>query len=147
MVLASELGKSMQLNSTDMTFYMGLPAFLILLVPSFTLSHPSWPGQPSMTDFEVHCKVYDLAPGVLGLGLLLGVFASAYNVTQYSMVQSLSATYTTFAGNFNKATAIVISLAVGLEELPAGVWGFVMLLATLGNIGSFTAYSMLQLKK
>eukprot|EP00439_Symbiodinium_sp_Y106_P045992 s2020_g5.t2 len=164
----------------DMTFYMGLPSALMLLVPSFALSHPSWPGQPSMTDFEVHCKVYDLAPGVLGLAMLvpeievarvslchssiakrcqcrrgggnpcgssarmlffrmlLGVFAAWYNVTQYSLVHSMSATYTTFAGNFNKATAIVISLAVGLEKLPEGVWGHVMLLATLGNIGSFT---------
>ncbi|OLP94677.1 hypothetical protein AK812_SmicGene23260 [Symbiodinium microadriaticum] len=147
MVLACELGSSMQLSSLDMTFYMGLPSALMLLFPSFILSHPSWPGQPSMTDFEVHCKVYDLAPGVLGLAMLLGVFAAWYNVTQYSLVHSMSATYTTFAGNFNKATAIVISLAVGLEKLPEGVWGHVMLLATLGNIGSFTVYSILQLKQ
>jgi len=146
MVLACRLGDSMKLNSTDITFYMGLPAAFMLLLPSCFLSHPSWPGQPSMTDVEVYRHVYEWAPGVLGLGLLLGVFASAYNVTQYAMVQSLSATYTTFAGNFNKAFTIVISLGVGLEELPHGVWGCVMLLATLGNIGSFTAYSMLQLR-
>eukprot|EP00931_Biecheleriopsis_adriatica_P046877 TRINITY_DN2696_c1_g1_i1.p1 TRINITY_DN2696_c1_g1~~TRINITY_DN2696_c1_g1_i1.p1 ORF type:complete len:447 (-),score=73.85 TRINITY_DN2696_c1_g1_i1:188-1528(-) len=147
MVLASSIGKSLKMNSIDMTFYMGPPATAILLVPSFYMSHPSWPGQPSMTDFEVMAKVWDMAPQVVGLAFVLGICASGYNALQYGLVQALSATYTAFAGNFNKATTVAISIAAGLERLPAGVWGTVMLLATLGNIGSFTAYSLLTVKK
>ena len=146
MVLANELGKTLSLGSMDMTFYMSLPAALFLLVPSIFLSSPSWPGEGLMTDCQVFSRVYQLAPGVLGLACLLGVFACAYNVIQIDMAQSLSATYTTFAGNFNKAMTVMISITMGLEHLPEGVWGFVMLLATLGNIGAFTCYSFLQLK-
>jgi hypothetical protein len=146
MVLASSIGKDLNMNSIDMTFYMSLPATAILLFPSFLMAHPSWPGHPSMTDFDVMTKVMELAPSVVGLAFFLGVCASGYNVLQYGLVQALSATYTTFAGNFNKAIAVAISLAVGLERLPAGMWGTVMLVATLGNIGSFTAYSLLSVK-
>lgn len=146
MVLANELGKRLNLGSMDMTFYMSLPAALFLLVPSIFLSSPSWPGEGLMTDCEVFSLVYQLAPSVLALACLLGVFACAYNVLQIDMAQSLSATYTTFAGNFNKAMTVMISITMGLERLPEGIWGFVMLLATLGNIGSFTWYSYLQLK-
>ena len=110
--------------------------------------------------------------------MLLGVFAAWYNVTQYSLVHSMSATYTTFAGNFNKAlvsdtmspaclpdAALMMRLPPSSYRWPsalrsfrkgspernsgvtlgqsrmlsrAQVWGHVMLLATLGNIGSFT---------
>jgi hypothetical protein len=146
MVLANELGKRLNLGSMDMTFYMSLPAALFLLVPSIFLSSPSWPEEEPMTDCQVFSLVYQLAPGVLGLACLLGVFACAYNVLQIDMAQSLSATYTTFAGNFNKAMTVMISITMGLERLPEGVWGFVMLLATLGNISAFTVYSYLQLK-
>lgn len=98
MVLANELGKRLNLGSMDMTFYMSLPAALFLLVPSIFLSSPSWPEEEPMTDCQVFSLVYQLAPGVLGLACLLGVFACAYNVLQIDMAQSLSATYTTFAG-------------------------------------------------
>jgi len=146
MVLANELGNRLKLSPLDITFYMSPPAAVILLVPSMLMNTPSWPEEPYMTDWEVFSRVYETARGVLGFASLLGIFATAYNVLQFEMAQSLSATYTTFAGNFNKATTVMISLAIGLEHLPQGVWGLVMLLATLGNIASFTGYSLLQLR-
>ncbi|CAJ1458411.1 unnamed protein product [Effrenium voratum] len=147
MVLASEMGKTIKLETLDMCYYMALPSALMLAIPGIMLSHPSWPGQPSMTDLQVFHHVWEWSPGVLGLAWMLGVCASGYNVLQYSMAQSLSATYTTFAGNFNKAFTVVISLAAGLEQLPEGAWGIIMLLATVGNILSFTGYSVLQLQR
>jgi len=67
-----------------------------------------------------------------------------YNVLQYGIVQTLSPAHTTFAGNFNKAATIVLSLLVGLESLPEGKWGPVMLFAVFGNIVAFTAFNVVK---
>jgi len=146
MVMASSIGKSMNMNSIDITFYMGPPATLILMIPSLLMLHPTWQGQPAMTDWQVFRMVSELSPSSIWLALILGLCASGYNVLQYSLAQALSATYTAFAGNFNKAATVAVSLAMGLESLPAGVWGTVMLLSTLGNVASFTCYSVFQVK-
>jgi len=147
MVMATSIGTSMNMNPIDMTFYMGPPATLLLLVPSLLMTHPTWNGQPSMTDWEVFRMVSELSPSALWLAFILGICASGYNVLQYSLAQTLTATYTAFAGNFNKAATVAVSMAMGLETLPAGIWGVVMLAATLGNIASFTFYSVFTLRK
>lgn len=152
LALAGVLGTSVHLNALDTTVYMAIPATLILLPFIFLWSHPvgtkEWEavmGGTQMTDWAVLCKVAVLSPRTLYLTFLSGVFALAYNVLQYSVVQTLSATHTAFAGNFNKAATISLALLFGMETLPAGVWGVIMLLAVLGNIASFTGYSMVQI--
>ena len=54
------------------------------------------------------------------------------------------ASHAAFAGNFNKAATISLSICLGLETLPGGKWKFVMLLGIAGNILAFTAWSYLQ---
>lgn len=147
-VLAGWLGTSVKLNPLDTTCYMSIPATFFLLVPILLMPHPvSWPGYASMTDWQVFLEVMRLSPSTIGLAILSGLFAVSYNVLQYALVQSLSATYTAFAGNFNKAATVVLSLLLGLESLPDGFWGAVMVFAITGNIGAFTAYSMMKTSK
>lgn len=152
LALAGVLGTSVHLNALDTTVYMAIPATIILLPFVFLWQHPvgtqEWElvmGATQMTDWEVVKKVAELSPRTIYLTLLSGVFALAYNVLQYAIVQTLSATHTAFAGNFNKAATITLALMLGMEHLPPGGWGAVMLIAVLGNIGSFTGYSMVQI--
>jgi len=146
LALAGVLGTSVSLNSLDTTLYMSIPAFAILSVPSLFYRHPvgGWPGHEDMTDWEILMKVLELRPTAFTLAAISGVLALFYNVFQYNIVQTLSASYTAFAGNFNKAATIALGLVVGLEALPPGVWGVVMLLACLGNIGAFTAFNVVK---
>merc|ERR1719333_1144337 len=97
-----------------------------------------------MTDVDVLAKVWSERPLALVLVGISGVLSLFYNVFQYGIVQSLSASYTAFAGNFNKAATIAIGLLVGLETLPPGAWGMVMVAACLGNISAFTAFNVVK---
>mmetsp|Transcript_135649 Transcript_135649/g.351667 ORF Transcript_135649/g.351667 Transcript_135649/m.351667 type:complete len:552 (-) Transcript_135649:27-1682(-) len=145
LVVARLLGHSMEMNPLEATLYTSLPSGMFLLVPSFTAPHPvAWPGYKAVTDWQVFLRILELSPATLGYVLLSGVFAAAYNILQYVLVQYLSATHTAFAGNFNKAATIFLSIALGLEALPSGAWGAVMVLAVLGNILSFTGFSLLK---
>merc|ERR1712151_216371 len=90
-------------------------------------------------------KVFTHSPTIVGLAIFSGVFAFGYNALQFNIVQNLSATHTAFAGNFNKAATIALALLAGLEQLPVGQWGSVMLLACMGNIGAFTCYNFVKL--
>jgi len=144
LILGKILGKHMGLNPLDTTWYMSLPAALALLPPGLLLEHPSdWPGVERTTDWEVLAKVVSLRPMVLVLVLLSGVFSVSYNVLRYAMVQQLSPAHTAFAGNFNKALTIVMSLMLGLEPVPVGMWGSVMLLSIAGSISAFMVYNFL----
>lgn len=143
LALAGVLGTSIKLNSLDSTLYMSIPAFLLLLLPTFFYRHPiNWNGYGPLTDWEILKIVLENRPTALTLAALSGVLALFYNVFQYGIVQSLSASYTAFAGNFNKAATIALGIIVGLESLPPAPWNFVMILAVFGNIASFTMYSM-----
>ncbi|CAE8590967.1 unnamed protein product, partial [Polarella glacialis] len=146
MVLAGVLGTSMKLNPLDTTCYMALPAGLVLLLPAMLVSHPmkGWPGFSSMTDWEVLGEVMSRNPAVLTPVLFSGVLAFCYNILQYTLVHKLSAAYAAFAGNFNKAATVALSLALGLEALPAGGYGNMFLLAVLGNIAAFSVYSAMK---
>merc|ERR1719436_1262281 len=97
-----------------------------------------------MTDWQVMQQVMNINPVLLGLAALSGVFAVVYNTLQYTMVKELSATHTAFAGNFNKAATIVLSLMLGLETLPQRPWGSVTVFSIVGGISSFTAYSLVR---
>merc|ERR1712073_119918 len=81
------------------------------------------------------------SPGVVVLAALSGALSLAYNTLQFGIVQCLSATHVAFAGNFNKALTIPLALLVGLEHLPPGKWGLIMLFACFGSIGAFAVYN------
>jgi len=144
MVLASLLGTSMKLNPLDTTYYMALPAGFTLLLPSLLVKHPvsAWPNTGAMTDWQILQEVMTVKPSVLLPVVVSGVLSFAYNSLQYYMVHKLSPTHATFAGNFNKAATIALSLTLGLEALPPGNFGYLFLFAVVGNIASFTAFSM-----
>ncbi|CAE8626048.1 unnamed protein product [Polarella glacialis] len=154
LALAGVLGTSVSLNSLDTTVYMAVPATLFLIPVVFFYQHPiknqEWQlvmgGRSQLTDWEVFSEVCRLSPGTMTLSVLSGVFALGYNVLQYNIVQTLSATHTAFAGNFNKAATIFLAILVGLEAMPQGYWGIVMLSAVLGNILSFTGYNLAKIK-
>jgi len=145
LIFAQWLGKDVKLNPLDMTLYMSVPAALFLLPLMFFLQHPvGWKGFGLMTDWQVLLQVLGLKPGLIILISLSGVFALMYNTLQYALVSELSATHTAFAGNFNKAATIVMSLVLGMETLPQGFWGMVTVGSIVGGIASFTAYSVLR---
>lgn len=147
LILAAMFGSTLNppLNPVDTIFYMAVPCGLFLLPASIMFLHPvEWPGFGQITDYQVYQKVMELSPTTMGWVILSGFIAAAYNVLQYTVVQRLSAGHAAFAGNFNKAATIMISICMGLEALPGGVWSTVMLLAILGNIGSFTGFSLLK---
>lgn len=144
LVLGKVLGKQMGLSAPETTWYMSLPAALALFPPALLVPHPTeWPNLPRATDWEVILKVIELRPAALLLVLLSGVFSVSYNVLRYTMVQQLSASHTAFAGNFNKAMTILMSLVLGLEPVPEGIWGSIMLLSIVGSISAFMVYSFL----
>lgn len=153
LALAGVLGTMVELNPLDTTVYMAVPATVILLPFVFLWSHPTssdeWEivmGSSTMTDWKVLSKVAELHPQTILLTLLSGVFALVYNILQYTIVQTLSATHTAFAGNFNKAATISMSLLLGMESLPEGYWGALMILGVVGNIACFTGYSLAKIQ-
>jgi len=149
MVLAGVLGAEMKLNPLDTTCYMSLPASLLLLLPAMLVKHPlgHWPGFPAMTDWQVLLEVAARNPWALLPVMLSGILSFIYNILQYTLVHKLSAAHAAFAGNFNKAATVALSLLLGLESLPAGWHGQLFIFAVVGNIGTFTIYSALKVKK
>mmetsp|Transcript_38031 Transcript_38031/g.100605 ORF Transcript_38031/g.100605 Transcript_38031/m.100605 type:complete len:433 (-) Transcript_38031:69-1367(-) len=143
MVLAGVLGNQLKLNPVDTTCYMALPAGLVLLLPALLVSHPmgKWPGFPDMTDWQVLTEVMARNPNALIPVLFSGVLSFIYNIMVYTMVHKLSAGFASFAGNFNKAATVALSLILGLESLPTGNYAYLFIFAVLGNIGVFTLYS------
>lgn len=147
LILADAFGKVLDppLNPLDTIFYMGLPCAIILLPASLFVHHPvSWPGFGPMTDWQVFEKVMEISPLMWLSVVVSGLISGGYNFIQYTVVQQLSAGHAAFAGNFNKAATISLSLWLGLEFLPGGIWSSVMLLGITGSILSFTAWSYLQ---
>merc|ERR1712012_843519 len=142
LALAGVLGTSIKLNSLDTTVYNAIPATLLLLGPIFLYQHPvNWPNHGPMTDWAIFNIVLSKSPGTIGLAALSGALSLAYNTLQFGIVQCLSATHVAFAGNFNKALTIPLALLVGLETLPEGKWGIIMLVACFGSIGAFAVYN------
>eukprot|EP00913_Durusdinium_trenchii_P009873 g9267.t1 len=147
LILASVFGSVLKpaLNPVDTIFYMAIPCAIFLLPASLWVLHPvDWPNFGDISDAQVLKKVMELSPSTVMWVVLSGVIAAGYNVLQYTVVQKLSASHAAFAGNFNKAATILLSICMGLESLPGGVWTAVMLFAIIGNIGAFTSYSLLK---
>merc|ERR1712203_475375 len=78
-------------------------------------------------------------------GVLSGVFSFAYNIIQFTIVQTLSPSATAFGGNFNKAALIFLSYLF-LDPLPANIWGVIIMCAVVGNIAAFSAYTYILIK-
>lgn len=145
LVLAGMMGSTQKLDEFDTVVYTALPAVLLLLVPMSIPHTVHWDGGTRMTDWEILSEVMESAPGVVHLAALSGVFALAFNLLKYGIVQRLSATHTAFAGNFNKAFTIMLAMMQGLEPPPADGWGWLMVVACLGNICAFTGYNLAKL--
>lgn len=145
LILAGVLGSTLKLNPVDTTFYMAIPTAIFLIIPVFFVPHPiMWPGHGSVTDFQIVKEVLALNPTTFGLAVLSGLFALSYNVLLYSVVQTLSAAFSAFTSNFNKAATIALSLLFGFEFLPEQPWGAVMVVGIVGNLGAFTVYGLLK---
>merc|ERR1719343_299416 len=147
LVLAGMMGSTLNLNEFDTVIYTALPA-VALLIPAMSIPHVVHWGEDgtSLTDWEIFEEVWDSNRGVVYLAALSGVFALAFNLLKYGIVQRLSATHTAFAGNFNKAVTIVLAMMLGLEPYPTDGWGWVMVAACVGNIGAFTAYNIVKIR-
>jgi len=145
LALAGFLGEEVKLNPLDTTVYMSIPVITFLIIPIFLISHPvPWKGAYNMTDWQIFTEVCRLSPITVMYACISGVLALAYNTLQFSIVQTLSATHATFAGNFNKAATIVLGVMIGLEHIPAGYWGVVMTIAVICNILCFTVYNIIK---
>lgn len=146
-LVVSYFGKGLDppLNSFDTVFYMALPCACFMLAVAVVAAHPvDWVGYTDLTDIQVLRQVMSWNAMALVWVIISGFIAAGYNCMSYSIVQRLSATTAGFAGNFNKAALILISICLGLERLPPGIWAFVMVVAVLGNILSFTGFSLLE---
>jgi hypothetical protein len=147
LVLAGMMGSTLSLNEFDTVVYTALPA-AALLTAAMSIPHFVQWGEDgaTLTDWEILEEVLDNNRSVLVLAVLSGVFALAFNLLKYGIVQRLSATHTAFAGNFNKAFTIVLTMMVGLEPYPTDGWGWLMVAAYVGNIGAFTAYNIAKIR-
>lgn len=143
LVVVVVIGKGMKMNSLDTILYMSLPAFLLITWPALCLRHPvSYPYHPPTTDWEIFWEVWRMKSVMVYLVLLSGVFTLCYHFMLYTTVRNLSPLYATYAGNFNKVAAIGFSVFLGFESLPSAPWNAIMALAVLGNMASFTGYSL-----
>lgn len=143
LVVVVIIGKGMKMNSLDTILYMSLPAFMLITLPALYLRHPvSYPYHPPATDWEIFWEVWKMKNVTVYLVLLSGVFALWYHLMLYITVRNLSPLYATYAGNFNKVAAIGFSICLGFESLPSAPWNVIMALAVLGNMASFTGYSL-----
>lgn len=141
------LGANVKLNALDTTCYMALPVAFLTSVLGAVIVKPvssSWATRfvPNMTDWAVFGKLWEVNPHVLGYVLLSGIWAFVYNTFVTFMVQKLSPATTAFAGNFNKAATILVSLLL-LE----GTRKPAVVLPVLGNIAAFYVYNVLQKRR
>jgi len=144
MAMAGCLGEEVQLNPLDTT--VSIPVIMVLVGPICLISHPvPWKGVGNMTDWQIFTEVCILSPTTVVYACISGVLALAYNTLQFSIVQTLSATHATFAGNFNNVATIALGVLIGLEHIPQGNWGIVMTSAVICNILCFTAYNVVKM--
>lgn len=154
LALAGVLGES-KLNEFDMVAYMAIPATLLLL-PIVCFVQKPVPGQwavvferDAMTDLEILVGVWHTNKTTIGWLVLSGVFAFAYNVVQFSIVQSLSPSATAFGGNFNKMALILMTLLLPCMQThknPGSPCIQVIWVTVLCNIAAFGYYSYLQIQ-
>merc|ERR1740138_686205 len=130
---------------------MAVPAVCFLAPVIFFLQKPvpgEWGvafGRDMMSDWEILLGVWELSPSVMNFGILSGVFSFAYNIVQFTIVQTLSPSATAFGGNFNKAALIFLSY-IFMDPLPGMPWGMIIMGSVIGNIVAFSAYTYILIK-
>jgi len=92
------------------------------------------------TDMALMAKGVALRPSILVVCAFSGVLAFGYNAFTAFFAGRLSATTTSFLGNF--PTSTLISLLFFEQRLPSGSWGVLLWASMLGNIASFAAYNV-----
>jgi hypothetical protein len=145
LALAGLLGTSVKLDSAGTVVYNSIPAAVILLPLILTVAHPiKWSGYEGVpkTDFWVASQVWTHSKSTFAFAASSSLASLVYNILQFGIVQYLSATHVAFAGNFNKAATIPLAILVGIDKLPQGKWGPIMIIGAIINIGAFTAYNM-----
>jgi len=144
LALAGVLGTSVKLDSAGTVVYNSIPATILLIPFILFMPHPvNWPGFGVSTDIEVAKQVWANSKSTFALAFSSSLASLVYNILQFGIVQYLSATHVAFAGNFNKAATLPLALAVGIDTLPGGKWGPIMIVAAMINICAFTAYNMI----
>jgi len=89
-----------------------------------------------------------ISPKTFWLFALSGIFSFANNISQFSIVHTLSPSATAFGGNFNKAALVFLTLILPflqVHKLPGAPYIYWIWVAVLGNVAAFSAYSYLQI--
>merc|ERR1712222_152847 len=135
---------SVKLDSAATVVYNSIPAACILFPLIMLVAHPiGWSGQDgTRTDFWVASQVWTHSKSTFALAASSSLASLVYNILQFGIVQYLSATHVAFAGNFNKAATIPLAILVGIDSLPQGKWGPIVITGAVINICAFTAYNM-----
>jgi hypothetical protein len=124
----------------DLVFSTALPVTMLLIVPIFLLKHPvPWPGHEDTTDWNILMECLNLQPWLLAVIVLSGVFALAYNLLMYSLVQKISPEHALLGSNASKIITICLSVLFQFETIPQMPWG---LLFTFGCMGTLTAFAI-----
>jgi len=144
LALAGLLGTSVKLDSAGTVVYNSIPAACILFPLVLIVAHPiGWlPSSETRTDFWVASQVWTHSKSTFALAASSSLASLIYNILQFGIVQYLSATHVAFAGNFNKAATIPLAFLVGIDTLPQGKWGPILIVGAIINICAFTAYNM-----
>jgi hypothetical protein len=145
LALAGLLGTSVKLDSAATVVYNSIPAACILFPLILLVAHPiGWSGSEEIhrTDFWVASQVWTHSKSSFALAAGSSLASLVYNILQFGIVQFLSATHVAFAGNFNKAATIPLAILVGIDKLPPGKWGIILIIGATLNIAAFTAYNM-----
>jgi len=142
-------GTEVKLNAMDTVFYQAIPVAVLTTIMAGFISKPvsvSWAARysPIMTDFSIFARLWEVNPAAFGWVGLSGACAFIYNIFVTFMVVKLSPATTAFAGNFNKAATILMSLLI-LEGTGISGWrGMVTYGTVLGNICAFTCYNVIK---
>jgi len=151
-VIKAKLGTDVKLNALETTCYNALPVAVSCLIAGSIISKPvpkTWAAMytPQMTDLGVFQRILEVNPGVLKWLALSGVLAFGYNTFTTFVIQKMSPATTAFAGNFNKAAAIMFTLIFIEKGGAPGIRGWIVRLAVVGNIISFTAYNIISKRR
>lgn len=144
LALAGILKTSVKMDALNAVVYNSIPAAIILLPFVFFVKHPikGWFGVSEGYDVWVVGEVWENSKSTFMVAASSGLASLIYNVLAFSIVQYLSATHVAFAGNFNKAATVPLALLVGLDTLPQGIYGPIMVGAAIMNIIAFALYNV-----
>eukprot|EP00928_Gymnodinium_smaydae_P012164 TRINITY_DN14422_c0_g1_i2.p1 TRINITY_DN14422_c0_g1~~TRINITY_DN14422_c0_g1_i2.p1 ORF type:complete len:278 (-),score=23.30 TRINITY_DN14422_c0_g1_i2:49-882(-) len=143
LIVVRKLGDASRLNPLDTILHMTIPCACLLCIPVLTYSHAvQWTGYSPMTDLQIIGVALSNNRHVFGYVAVSGVFAAMYNCLLYSIVQSMSPTIAAYSSNVNKIATLGYSFLLGMESLPDGRCGVVMVVAIAGSLAAFMLYGV-----